>query len=344
MDRREILNELQQIVAITDTAGSDYGVPEAAQRAKGLIQVIESWPTAFPPAPFVSDQCAERHHGDCKLGSANAPFSTLCHCACHCPAEAPQPLKEPFTAVFGRERWSGRSELCKAWDVATHRGCQDISCKCPCGHPQWGKSKQSALEAPQQPAVSLNTHMVGFGGHNLVSPNQCSCGFIFNDAYPAPAEAPQQPATTDPERCVICGWPMQSSPENGCTRGNCSYRPEQGSAEWIRIQQQIMVMRALGKYPQPDTPQQPAQVAPIPERHIDTPDDLLELLAGISSDPQIEGLSLAQKASTMALLYAAKALQQIAYQLEDIDTALEMIGGTWLAKAAQSPTSPQEPS
>jgi hypothetical protein len=48
-----------------------------------------------------------------------------------------------------------------------------------------------------------------------------------------------------------------------------------------------------------------------PERHIDTPDELLELLAGISSLPQIEGLSLAQKASTMALLYTAKALQRI---------------------------------
>jgi hypothetical protein len=49
-----------------------------------------------------------------------------------------------------------------------------------------------------------------------------------------------------------------------------------------------------------------------PARHIDTPDELLELLAGVSSDPQIEGLSLAQKASTMAMLYVAKALQQIA--------------------------------
>jgi hypothetical protein len=41
---------------------------------------------------------------------------------------------------------------------------------------------------------------------------------------------------------------------------------------------------------------------------------------------------------------AAKALHDIACQLEDINTAIEMIGGTWLAKAAQSPTSPQEPS
>ena len=75
-----------------------------------------------------------------------------------------------------------------------------------------------------------------------------------------------------------------------------------------------------------DTPQQPTEPAPPAERHIDTPDELLELLAGISSDPQVEGLSLAQKASTMALLHIAKTLPQISYQLEDIDTALEQIG------------------
>jgi len=59
-----------------------------------------------------------------------------------------------------------------------------------------------------------------------------------------------------------------------------------------------------------DTPQQPTEPAPPAERHIDTPDELLELLAGISSDPQVEGLSLSQKASTMALLHIAKALQE----------------------------------
>jgi hypothetical protein len=73
-----------------------------------------------------------------------------------------------------------------------------------------------------------------------------------------------------------------------------------------------------------------------PERHIDTPDELLELLAGISSDPQVEGLSLAQKASSMALLHIAKTLPQISYQLEDIDTALEQIG-IWLSDGTVPP-------
>jgi hypothetical protein len=140
MNRREILNELQQIVAVTDTVGpTASGALEVARRAKGLIQVIESWPIAFPPAPFVSDQCCERKHAECLMKHG-------CKCACHCPPEAPQ---------------------------------------------------------------------------------------------------------------------------------------------------------------------QPVEPAPPAERHIDTPDELLELLAGVSSDPQIEGLSLAQKASTMALLYAAKALRDI---------------------------------
>ena len=44
MNRREILNELAQIVAITDGKNISATVaycPEAAQRAKGLIQVVE---------------------------------------------------------------------------------------------------------------------------------------------------------------------------------------------------------------------------------------------------------------------------------------------------------------
>jgi len=85
------------------------------------------------------------------------------------------------------------------------------------------------------------------------------------------------------------------------------------------------------------------------EQHIHTPDELLELLASISSDPQVEGLSLAQKASTMALLHIAKGvqqiafqvgdldtLQQIAFQLEDLDTALEEIG----VRISDSPVNP----
>ena len=153
MNRREILNELQQIVAVTDTVGpTASGALEVARRAKGLIQVIESWPIAFPPAPFVSDQCCERKHAECLMKHG-------CKCACHCPPEAPQ---------------------------------------------------------------------------------------------------------------------------------------------------------------------QPAEPAPATERHIDTPDELLELLAGVSSDPQIEGLSLAQKASTMALLHIANELHAgVQFQREAIDYLMD---------------------
>ena len=201
MNRREILNELQQIVAVTDTVGpTASGALEVARRAKGLIQVIESWPIAFPPAPFVSDQCCERHHGECQLGSANQPFSRLCHCACHCPPKAPQQPREPALPTV------------------------------PQPFEAWRKEQESAYEA----------------GHDQAAAN------------------------------------------------------------------------------------------PPPARHIDTPDELLELLAGVSSDPQIEGLSLAQKASTMALLYAAKALQQIAG---------DEFGSVSLSiHRAKPSTSPQEPS
>ena len=218
MDRREILNELQQIVAITDTIGPDYRIPEVAQRAKALIREVESWPPWWlpfhpiqpeskatarrcqecgyicgepvdlldeadayarknRPAPFISDQCAARHHADCPLGFSHSRLdSRVCKCACHCPPEAPQ--------------------------------------------------------QPAEPAPLHECH--------------CAC------------------------------------------------------------------------HAAPDAPQQPAEPTPLAERHIDTPDELLELLAGVSSDPQIEGLSLSQKASTMALLYAAKALQQIAQDVKAI--------------------------
>jgi hypothetical protein len=227
MDRREILNELQQIVAVTDpnfVGIATRGVPEAARRAKGLIQVIESWPTAFPPAPFVSDQCAERHHGDCQLGSANAPFNRLCKCACHCPPEAPQQPADVAPAdVEYRLLWT---ENMAALDKL---------------QPFSGKIHRYGIES----AVAELAMKRGLYGYHDV---MIEARPASNDPWPHPAEAPQQPA----------------------------------------------------------------EPAPAAVRHIDTPDELLELLAGVSSDPQVEGLSLSQKASTMALLYAAKALQQIA--------------------------------
>ena len=212
MDRREILNELAQIVALTDPALryqlSDEPAPgEAAHRVKSLIREVESWPTAFPPAPFVSDQCCERKHADCQLGSANQPFTRLCHCACHCPPEAPQQPREPALPTV------------------------------PQPFEAWRKEQESAYEA----------------GHDQAAANQ------------------------------------------------------------------------------------------PPARHIDTPDELLELLAGVSSDPQIEGLSLAQKASTMALLYAAKALQQIADSQGHFDSG-EIADAILIACGNLHEDSPQQPS
>ena len=214
MNRREILNELQQIVAVTDTVGpTASGALEVARRAKGLIRVVESWPTAFPPAPFVSDQCAERHHCKCLIKHE-------CHCACHDRPEAPQqPKSRPQTTHEYRHNVSYQCLSCELW--------------------------------PTDPA--------------------------FESMHPQEA------------------------------------------------------------------PQQPAEPAPAAARHIDTPDELLELLAGISSDPQVEGLSLSQKASTMALLYAAKALQQIADSQGHFDSG-EIADAILIACGNLHEDSPQEPS
>lgn len=38
-------------------------------------------------------------------------------------------------------------------------------------------------------------------------------------------------------RCVICEWPLAESRDKGCVPGDCSYRPREGSPEWIRIQE-----------------------------------------------------------------------------------------------------------
>jgi hypothetical protein len=41
--------------------------------------------------------------------------------------------------------------------------------------------------------------------------------------------------TKTPERCPICDFPMAETVDKGCVPGSCSYRPEEGSAEYRRI-------------------------------------------------------------------------------------------------------------
>jgi hypothetical protein len=38
-------------------------------------------------------------------------------------------------------------------------------------------------------------------------------------------------------RCPICDWLFASNRDGGCVLGDCSYRPNQYSQEWYRIQQ-----------------------------------------------------------------------------------------------------------
>ena len=49
----------------------------------------------------------------------------------------------------------------------------------------------------------------------------------------------------DVARCPICCWPLAKSREEGCVLGDCSYRPEQHSPDWYRIQRNRQALRQL---------------------------------------------------------------------------------------------------
>lgn len=40
-----------------------------------------------------------------------------------------------------------------------------------------------------------------------------------------------------PGRCPICDWSFAKSRNEGCIPGDCSYRPREGSDEYLRIEQ-----------------------------------------------------------------------------------------------------------
>ena len=46
------------------------------------------------------------------------------------------------------------------------------------------------------------------------------------------------------ERCPICDWPLRDEVKDGCTIGNCSYRPEQPS-EVARVRQRRQVAEVV---------------------------------------------------------------------------------------------------
>jgi hypothetical protein len=50
----------------------------------------------------------------------------------------------------------------------------------------------------QHTVPDSHSHLYGYGGHELISPNQCSCGFIFNDA-----EAPATPQISLGKRILL---------------------------------------------------------------------------------------------------------------------------------------------
>ena len=46
-------------------------------------------------------------------------------------------------------------------------------------------------------------------------------------------------------RCSVCDWPLADSIEEGCTLDSCSYRPDEGSAEYYRIRDRRLRLAAL---------------------------------------------------------------------------------------------------
>lgn len=45
-----------------------------------------------------------------------------------------------------------------------------------------------------------------------------------------------------PDRCDVCGWSLAVSRDLGCVKGDCSYRPREGSDEWYRIRARIATL------------------------------------------------------------------------------------------------------
>lgn len=46
-------------------------------------------------------------------------------------------------------------------------------------------------------------------------------------------------------RCQICEWPLAEKIEDGCTIDSCSYRPDEGSSEYYRIQDRRLRLAQL---------------------------------------------------------------------------------------------------
>jgi hypothetical protein len=133
-----------------------------------------------------------------------------------------------------------------------------------------------------------------------------------------PQEAPQQP--TEP-----AFKDQQRAADSRFIAAHAAYIRNQNETTLYELMKAGMAAESVQSRETPaEAPQQPAEPDPPPARHIETPDELLELLAGVSSDPQIEGLSLAQKASTMALLHIANELHAgVQFQREAMDYLMD---------------------
>lgn len=78
---------------------------------------------------------------------------------------------------------------------------------------------------------------------------------------PIPGLSSPQGQAAEEGRCEICGWPFAASRELGCAPGDCSYRPDNGSPEWHRIQERRAALAKAKAQPSPEEAPAPAGMA-----------------------------------------------------------------------------------
>jgi len=58
-----------------------------------------------------------------------------------------------------------------------------------------------------------------------------------------------QPAMYPHDRCQLCGWTLAKDRAHGCVPGDCSYRPDDGSQEWVTMQMRRTWLETNGVEP-----------------------------------------------------------------------------------------------
>lgn len=106
-----------------------------------------------------------------------------------------------------------------------------------------------------KPMIDYRICVTGTRGEQLVVEKQYQAApgqwvtsdkYLTNDINVVPTKQKRRPwmelvpalfKSSEVLRCIICGFPLANSVDEGCVPGNCSYRPPHGSTEYARIQE-----------------------------------------------------------------------------------------------------------